>query len=61
MKIFIMLILLLPVITACNFKEGLKEAGDGVQEGVGNAGEALKGAPAEVSEASNKAEKDIKQ
>lgn len=31
--------------SACNFKEGLKETGDAVQEGTQNAVEAVKGAP----------------
>ncbi len=60
MKFFIILILTLSVLSACNFKEELKEAGDGVQDGVQNVGEALKGLPADMSKASNKVEADIK-
>ena len=60
MKLFITVAFMLSVLTACNFQESLKEVGDGVQTGVQNAGDALKDAPADVSEASNKAEADIK-
>lgn len=51
---------LLLLVSACNFKEGLKETGDVVQEGTQNAVEAVKSAPADISEASNKAEADIR-
>lgn len=60
MKLFFTIIFLLPVLTACNFKENLKEVGDGVQDGVQNAGQALKEVPADISKASNKLEADIK-
>jgi len=60
MKLIIILFCLFPLLAACNFKEGLKEAGDGVQEGVKNIGEAVKETPANVNEASNKVEADIK-
>lgn len=60
MKSFIIFILMLSVLSACNFKESLKEVGDGIQDGVQNAGEALKEVPADVSEASNKVEDDVK-
>jgi len=60
MKSFIILILMLSVLSACNFKESLKEVGDGIQDGVQNIGDAAKDAPADVSEASNKVEADIK-
>ncbi len=59
-KLFIVLIFMLPVLSACNFKEGLKETGDGMQDGVQNVGEALKELPADISKASNKVEADIK-
>ena len=61
MKSLITLILMLSVLSACNFKEGLKETGDGVQDGVQNAVEALKELPADISKASNKVEADIKE
>ena len=61
MKFFIPLMVSLSVLTACNFKESLKEVGDGVQTGVQNVGDAAKDAPADISEASNKAEADIKE
>ncbi len=60
MKLFIVLALMLSVLGACNFKENLKETGDGVQDGVQNVGEALKELPADVSKASNKVEDGIK-
>lgn len=60
MKLLIILAFMLSVLSACNFKEGLKEVGDGVQDGMQNAGEALSDAPADISEASNEAEADIK-
>ncbi len=60
MKLFTVLFLMLSVLSACNFKQGLKETGDGVQDGVQNVGEALKELPADVSKASNKVEDDVK-
>lgn len=60
MKLLITLAFMFSVLTACNFKEGLKEAGDTIQDGASNVTEAAKEAPADVSEASNKAEADIK-
>jgi len=60
MKQFIFLMLSLSLLTACNFKEGLKETGDAVQEGTQNAIEGLKEVPGAVSEASNEVEKDIR-
>ena len=60
MKLLITVAFMLSVLSACNFKEGLKEVGDGVQDGVQNAGEALSDAPADISEASNEVEADIK-
>jgi predicted small secreted protein len=60
MKLLITLLFMSSVLTACNFKENLKEAGDGIQTGVQNAGEALKETPAAISETSNKVEADIK-
>jgi predicted small secreted protein len=60
MKLFFTLILGLTVLTACNFKEGLKETGDAIQEGVQNAGQAVKELPADISDASNEAEADIR-
>ena len=60
MKLLITVAFMLFVLSACNFQESLKEVGDGVQSGVQNAGEALKEAPAAISEASNEAEADIK-
>lgn len=52
---------MLLMTTACNFKEDLKEVGDGVQQGAQNAAEAVKELPADISEASNKVEKDIRE
>ncbi len=60
MKVLITLFLIMMTLSACNFKEGLKEMGDGVQGGVQNAGEALKEVPAGISDASNEVEADIK-
>ncbi len=60
MKKIIILVLALPLLSACNFKENLKETGDAVQTGTQNAIEGLKEVPAAVSEASNKIEKDIR-
>jgi predicted small secreted protein len=60
MKSIISLAIVLPLLTACNFKEGLKETGDGVQQGTQNALEAAKELPADISKASNKVEADIK-
>lgn len=60
MKLIISLAIVLPLLTACNFKEGLKETGDGVQQGTQNALEAAKELPADISKASNKVEADIK-
>jgi hypothetical protein len=51
---------LMLLLSACNFKEGLKETGDAIQEGTQNAVEAVKGAPADISEASNDAEAGIR-
>ena len=56
MKIFLLVPLILLLLSACNFKEGVKETGDAVQEGTQNAIEGLKEVPAAVSEASNKVE-----
>ncbi|NOQ90898.1 MAG: hypothetical protein GQ549_08125 [Gammaproteobacteria bacterium] len=61
MRLLITLTLMLSVLSACNFKEGLKEAGDGIQDGAQNVGEALKELPADISKASNKVEADIKE
>jgi predicted small secreted protein len=60
MKSIISLAIVLSLLTACNFKEGLKETGDGVQQGTQNALEAAKELPADISKASNKVEADIK-
>jgi predicted small secreted protein len=60
MKLLIVLALMLTVLSACNFKEDLKETGDSVQDGVQNVGKALKQLPADISKASNKIEADIK-
>jgi predicted small secreted protein len=60
MKFIISLAITLPLLAACNFKEGLKETGDGVQQGTQNALEAAKELPADISKASNKIEADIK-
>ena len=60
MKILTMLFLMMSILVACNLKEGIKETGDAVQEGAQNAVEALKQAPAEISEASNKAEAEMR-
>jgi len=61
MKKITIIVSILFVVTACNFKEGLKEVGDGIQEGTQNAVGAAKEIPADVSEASNKLEKDIRE
>ena len=61
MKNIIFMTCILFIVTACNFKENLKEVGDGVQQGAQNAVEAAKELPADISEASNKAEKDIRE
>jgi len=60
MNKFILLIFSLSLLTACNFKEGLKETGDAIQEGTQNAVEGLKQVPGAVSDASNEVEKDIR-
>jgi len=60
MRAPIILVLMLTLLTACNFKEGLKETGDTIQEGAQNAAEALKEVPADISKASNKVEDDIR-
>ena len=59
MKLIITLVMM-TALSACNFKENLKEVGDDVQAGAQNLGQALKELPADISEASNKAEADIK-
>jgi len=59
MKLIVMLVAV-TALSACNFKESLKEAGDSVQTGAQNVGQAVKKLPADISEASNKAEADIK-
>ena len=61
MKLFTLSLFMITVLAACNLKEGIKETGDAVQQGTQNAVEALKQAPAEISEASNKVEKDIRE
>jgi hypothetical protein len=60
MKSFFIFTFTLSVLTACNFKEGLKETGDAIQDGTQNVVEAAKELPADISEASNKAEADIR-
>ena len=60
MKLLITLAFMLSVLTACNFQETLKETGDTIQGGASNATEEAKDVPAGVSEASNKAEADVK-
>ncbi|MBN4063520.1 hypothetical protein JYT79_01935 [Cardiobacterium sp. AH-315-I02] len=60
MKIAFLLALTVFTLSACNFKENLKETGDAVQHGAQNAAEAVKKLPAEISEASNKLEADIR-
>jgi len=61
MKLLITLAFMISVLTACNFKEGLKETGDTIQGGAQNATEEAKDVPAGVSDASNKAETDVKE
>lgn len=61
MKLSILLFLTMTVLTACNFKEDLKSAGDSFQDGVQSVGKEAKKAPGAVSDASNEAEKDIKE
>lgn len=60
MRFYIPLLISLSALTACNFKENLKEVGDGVQTGVQNAGEAVKETASGVSKASNKVEEGIR-
>jgi len=60
MKSLIIIVLITFVLSACSFKEDLKETGDAVQEGAQNAAEALKQAPADISKALNKVEDSIK-
>ena len=60
MKLLITLVFMVSVLTACNFQESLKEAGDSIQGGAQNAAEESKDVPADVSEAANKAEADAK-
>ncbi|VAW54057.1 hypothetical protein MNBD_GAMMA05-1659 [hydrothermal vent metagenome] len=60
MNKYTLLLLSFFLLTACNFKEGLKETGDAVQDGTQNAIEGLKEVPGAVSEASNKVEKEIR-
>ncbi len=60
MQQFIFLMLSFFLLTACNFKEGLKETGDAVQDGTQNAIEGLKEVPGAISEASNEVEKNIR-
>ena len=61
MKLIVTVIFMMSVLSACNFKESLKEAGDSIQTGVQNVGDAAKELPADISEASNKVEADIKE
>ncbi len=60
MNKFALLLLTFFLLTACNFKEGVKETGDAVQDGTQNAIEGLKEVPGAVSEASNKIERKIR-
>jgi len=60
MKKMMLLVTVLTLLSACNFKDGLKETGDAVQDGTQNAIEGLKEVPGAVSEASNKVEKNIR-
>jgi hypothetical protein len=54
-------VLLTTALAACNsLKEGIKETGDAVETGVHNAGEAIKGTPKAIGDASNKVEDDIR-
>jgi len=61
MKLSILLVLTLTVLTACNFNEDLKSAGDSFQDGVDHVGEEVKKAPDGIKDASNNAEKNIKE
>jgi outer membrane lipopolysaccharide assembly protein LptE/RlpB len=61
MKKVILLVFTVLILSACNFKENLKETGDAVQHGAQNAAEAVKQLPAEISEASNKLEAEIRE
>ena len=61
MKLSIVLVMAVVILSACNFKEDLKSAGDSVQDGVQNVGTEAKKVPGAVSEASNKVEKNIKE
>lgn len=61
MKILIISMFMLFSLSACNFKEDLKDSGDAVQDGAKNAAEAAKKLPAELSKAMNKVETEIKE
>jgi hypothetical protein len=61
MKLLITSMFMLTVLSACNFKEDLKDTGDAVQTGAQNAAEAAKELPADLSKAMNKVEADIKE
>jgi len=61
MKIFIILASAVIMLSACNFKENLKETGDTVQYGAQNVVEAVKDLPADISEASSKLEADAEE
>jgi len=60
MKQLITIAFMISVLVACNFKETVKEAGDAIQVGAQNVVEAVKDAPADISEASNNVEADVK-
>ena len=57
---FTLVLLSFFLLTACHFKEDVKETGDAVQEGTQNVIEGLKEVPGAVSKASNKVEKEIR-
>lgn len=57
---YLAIVLFVFMLTACNFKEGVKETGDAVGEGVENIVEGVKQVPKAIGDASNKIEADLK-
>ena len=56
---FLTIIFMVLIMTGC-IKEGIKDAGDAVQDGTGAILDAGKKAPKQVGDASNEVEKDIR-
>lgn len=57
---YLSIVFMVLVVAGCNLKEGIKDTGDAVQDGVDAALEAGKKAPKQVGDASNEVEKDIR-